>query len=245
MGTDETSFNNLEDLQKEKLQAEINLIKARIKKEYPEAKSPGRLDKIASFFKKWNAVILAMIAVGGGFWGVFSPVKKYFDEQSKSVQFTLNENMISAMDSLNSKNTSEAENAILILSYYEMNAIPVLLFNLERTNLENSELISNYYETINLIYKRKRSGIVDRVVVKLEENFNSLFEGENIDAKKYYALQNLSGLLNNLNLNWFDKKRVSKLYKKVKHTYEQDTTSTLNKESGIYLMNINKFYSIY
>jgi hypothetical protein len=245
MGTEETSYNKLEDLQKEKLQAEINLIKARIKKDYPEAKPLGRLDKIAGFFKKWNAVILALIAVGGGFWGVFSPVKKYFDEQSKSVQFTLNENMIAAMDSLSSTNTSEAENAILVLSYYELNAIPVLLFNLERTNLENTELISNYYETINLIYNRKRIGIVDRIVVKLEENFNSLFEDGNFVAKKYYALQNLSGLLNNLNLNWFDKKRVSKHYKKVKLIYEQDTTSALYIESQIYLMNINKFDSIH
>ena len=223
METDKVRMKNLEELQQEKLMAEINLINAKIKKEYPESKPLSRFARISLAFKNWYAIILAVIAVGGGFWGIFAPVKSYFNERNKAVQYELNENMIKAMERLDQEEGIKRDNAIMILSYYDLNAIPIFLDKLVSTDFEeerNLNLQQKYIEAINLIYKRNRTDIVNKIIIKMEYHLNEISLD---DPGHIYPLRNLSVLVENLNMVYQDKANVKDFYKIITHKIASDT----------------------
>jgi hypothetical protein len=222
MDTDKVRMKNLEELQQEKLMAEINLINAKIKKEYPESKPLSRFARISLAFKNWYAIILAVIAVSGGFWGIFAPVKSYFKEQNKAVQYVLNENMIKAMEKLDLEEGINRDNAIMILSYYDLNAIPIFLDKLVSTDFEeekNLNLQQKYIEAINLIYKRNRTDIVNKIIIKMEYHLNEISVD---DPGHIYALINLSVLVENLNMVRQDRIKVKDLYESIKNKIATD-----------------------
>ena len=222
METDKVSMKNLEELQQEKLIAEINLLNAKIKKEYPESKPLSRFARISLAFKNWYAIILAVIAVGGGFWGIFAPVKSYFNERNKAVQYELNENMIKAMERLDLEEGINRDNAIMILSYYDLNAIPIFLDKLVSTDFEeerNLNLQQKYIEAINLIYKRNRTDIVNKIIIKMEYHLNEISVD---DPGHIYPLINLSVLVENLNMVRQDRIKVKDLYESIKNKIATD-----------------------
>lgn len=215
-------MKSLEELQQEKLVAEINLINAKIKKEYPESKPLSRFARVSLVFKNWYAIILAVIAVGGGFWGIFAPVKSYFNERNKAVQYELNENMIKAMEKLDLEEGINRDNAIMILSYYDLNAIPIFLDKLVSTDFEeerNLNLQQKYIEAINLIYKRNRTDIVNKIIIKMEYHLNEISVD---DPGHIYALINLSVLVENLNMVRQDRIKVKDLYESIKNKIATD-----------------------
>jgi hypothetical protein len=228
---------SLEEIQKEKIQAEINLINARIRKVYPESRPMSRFGKAAEFFRKWYAVILALIAVFGGFWGIFAPVKSYFSERNKAVQYELNSNMIDAMGKLDSADMNVQGNAIMILSYYDLNAIPIFLDKLVKTSPEETYLQQKYIEAIKLIYKRKRADIVDKILSKMDYSFQQIPR----DNYLIYSLWNLSFLVEWLEPNRSDRKMVIALYKSMLVKLESD--STLIQIDGMpkFKTDINRF----
>ena len=85
---------SIEQLQKEKLQSEIDILRARLEKEYPDNNPPGFFDKIADFARKWSAFILGSVTLISAVFGVFVPLSEYLDESRRALQYDLNENMI-------------------------------------------------------------------------------------------------------------------------------------------------------
>jgi len=220
MGANDPLNKSLEEIQKDKLQAEINLINARIRKVYPESKPAGKFSHVADFFKKWYAVILALTAVFGGFWGIFAPVKSYFSERNKAVQYELNANMIDAMGKLDSADLNVQGNAIMILSYYDLNAIPIFLDKLVKIDYDDKISQQKYIEAINLIYKRKRTEIVDKIISKMDYSFKQI----SAEPTFTLALLNLSFLVENLNMVRRDRRNVIALYKTMIEEFDKDST---------------------
>lgn len=203
-------MKTIQELEKEKLQEEINLLKARIENEFPEDEPKTKWDKVTEFFQKWYAVMLALIAVAGGFWGIFYPVKTYLNEQQKAVQYTLNENMITALEGLESKDSVSKENSIIILSYYDLNAIPILLNKFIESDHEDKELQQDYIEAISLIYNRQKDEVIDRIIIKMNTNYNLLDKSKNM--LRLYPLLHLHDLVLNLNLVNKDEEKVTEFY---------------------------------
>ena len=213
-------MKTIQELEKEKLQEEINLLRERIKKEYGESQPESRWSKFVDFFKQWYSVMLALIAVGGGFWGIFYPVKTFLTEQQKTVQYSLNENMIGALDKLKANDRISRENSIIILSYYDLNAIPILLSKYIVLADDSIDAKQDYIEAINLIYSRKQTGIIERIIIKMNKNyklFKKYTTEEDINVRWRNQLHigyflNLIYLVDELSLSSHDKKEVKNFY---------------------------------
>ncbi len=217
----QSSLNNksLELLEKEKLQAEIDILHARLGKEFPEEKSPGLMDKLAEFAGKWSSFVLGAVALFSAVFGVFVPLSEYLVEQRKALEYELNGNMINFVDGLNSTDPSVARRSIMMLSYYETNSIPILLFFLEDSQNNQEEFRQKIIETVGLIYtNNSNDNIIDMILVKLQSNFNQLKnEGNNsIDAKMFRPLYNFMDLINGMELNESDKEEVVVVYSSLK-----------------------------
>jgi hypothetical protein len=234
-------MENYENLQNEKLKAEINLINARIKKDYPELKPRKWYEKFAAFLKNWQAVMLALIALGGGIFGIFRPVKLYFDEQRKAVQFNLNESMIKAMDNLESADWNTRTNAIIILSYYDLNAIPIFLDKLAMADRDNPDIKDEYIEAINLLYDRRKDDVFKQILLKMEYCANEVSPKR---EKLMLQLCNLSDLIQNLNLTEVNKSDVKELYDDIGEKFNKTDTILKSIDGSMPLQkNIELFYS--
>jgi hypothetical protein len=123
---------SIQDLEKEKLQAEIDILKAQLATEYPiKDKETGWFEKVAIHVKGWSAFILGAVTLISAVWGVFLPLSEYLVEQRRVLEFQLNQNMIGFVDDLNSEDPAVANKGVMMLSYYQENSIPILLFFLE------------------------------------------------------------------------------------------------------------------
>ncbi len=220
-------MKTVQELEKEKLKEEINFLRARIVNEFPEHKPKNNWDKVSDFFRKWYSFILALLAVSGGFWGIFYPVKTYFNEQQKAVQYTINENMITAMEGLESEGAAAKENSIIILSYYDLNAIPILLNKYIESDYDDKNLQQDYIEAISLIYNRKQNGVIDRIIIKMRKNYNLLDKAKNM--LRLYPLLHLHDLILNLEMANIDEDKVIGFYTEI--------VTRLNKNKA--LMNLD------
>lgn len=206
-------------LAKEKLQAEIDILHARLEKEFPDEKPPGFMDKLAGFANKWSSFILGAVALFSAVFGVFVPLSEYLDEQRRALEYDLNENMITFVDGLNSEDQSVARRSIMMLSYYETNSIPILLFFMEDSRNDQKEFRRKIIETIGLIYSDTGDeNIIEKILVKLQSNFNQVIEGRNgtIDTRRLAPLYNFFELINGMDLSDSDREEVLIVYKNMK-----------------------------
>jgi hypothetical protein len=215
---------SIQELEKEKLQAEIDILKARLAKEYPEIteEKPGWFERASNYAGKWSALILGAVTLISAIWGVFLPLSEYLVEQRKALEYELNENMIGFVDDLNSDSAAIANRGVMMLSYYETNSIPILLFFLEGSRNEQEVFRDKIIETIGLIYEdSKASGIMDVILIKLENSFAEIekdyFDSTTgIDGADRRALFNYMDLVNGMNLRSGDKADIEDLYRGMK-----------------------------
>ena len=215
---------SLEQLGKEKIQAEINILEARLEKEFPDEKPPGRLGRLADFARKWSAFVLGSLTLTSAIIGVFLPLGQYLEEKRKALEYDLNENMIGFVDHLDSDSSALANRAVMMLSYYEVNSIPILLFFLEISEDDKIDFRRRIIETIDLIYSDERGNeIVGLIMVRMQNNLSQLkmrsdSDKEKVDSKKLMALYNFIGLIKVMELRSSDKKLVTKTYTEMKTT---------------------------
>ena len=232
-------MKSIQELEKEKLQEEINLLRARIINEFPEDKTQSAWDQLSDFFRKWYSFILALFAVFGGFWGIFYPVKTYFNEQQKAVQYTINGDMITALEGLESEGPAAKENAIIILSYYDLNAIPILLNKYIESDYDDKNLQQDYIEAISLIYNRKQNEVMDRIIIKIRKNYNLL--EKNTDLLRLYPLLHLHDLILNLDIVSPDEKKVIDFYKELVTRLKDNNTLMSMDDMLLYEQKLENF----
>ena len=205
----------LEQLEKEKIQAEINILEARLIKEFPEDKPAGRMDRLAEFASKWSTFILRSITLVSAIFGIFVPLSDYLAQQQKALEYELNENMIGFINDLNTD--SLANRGVVMLSYYEVNSIPILLFYLETSGNEAIEFRAKLIETIGLIYADSRNReILDLIAGRLQNTFNHIKDDytskTEINPNRRLAMLNYLELVDEMKLVDRDHVKIKNLY---------------------------------
>jgi len=212
----------IEDLQKEKLQSEIRLLNAQFEIDFPKKKK-NIFNKIAGFFKKWYAAIIAICTLIASIWGIFYPIKSYFDEKSKELDYTLNNSMISLTSDLASTDPQKRMKSVMMLSYYEENSIKILLYFLERTDDENfSDQIT---EALKNIYRDHGKEIIEMALVSFESNYEGFKQNQDVNGDHYGALLNFMSMFNRMNLDKKDHQKVLKYLTSVKSDINCDCNS--------------------
>ncbi len=223
---------SIQDLEKEKLQAEIDILKGQLAKEFPEEKekSPGWFEKISVHAKGWSALLLGAVTLFSAIWGVFVPLSQYLDEQKKALEFALNENMIGFVEDLNDSVPAIANRGVMMLSYYEMNSVPILLFFLETSENNQEEFREKIIETIALIYSGDRgTKIVDGVALRIMNSFNQIveehtFQDGQINNNRRVAILNYLELIEGLKLRSHDRNQVELIYTEIRSKICADKT---------------------
>lgn len=215
---------SIENLEKEKLRAEIDILNARLETEYPdkEEKKEGWFSKASVHAGRWSAILLGAVTLFSAIWGVFLPLSEYLGEQQRALEFQLNTNMIGFVDDLNSEDPTIANRGVMMLSYYEENSIPILLFFLEGTQNDQEEFREKIIEAIALIYEdSSNDGIMEIILTKMENTFAEIKDGYKknnglIEAPKRRALLNYMELVSKMNLRSGSKSDIEDLYQTIK-----------------------------
>lgn len=118
-----------EELEKTKLQCEINEIEQRIKSESKKAK--WEMPKAVA------TITLTFISVAIGITTIWTKSATFLEQRGKEQSINLSRQMIDLVNQLNSEDSvkqenAKQENAAILLSYYKKDAIPILLRNLQR-----------------------------------------------------------------------------------------------------------------
>ncbi|WP_436516328.1 hypothetical protein [Ekhidna sp. To15] len=181
------------ELQIIQLESENELLRLEIES---KSKRPSKTDRFTGFFKKWAGVIVTFFSLIGGLWGVFLPIKSYYEEKSKQLQYELNGSMISIVEGLYDKDPIKKNGAVVLLSYYEENALPILLHNLETSDETENEVIT----TVSKIYKRKSATVFNELTSVFGEFFRKEFQDDDLKIQMR-GLLNYSRLFSKLDLN--------------------------------------------
>jgi hypothetical protein len=111
--------------------------------------------------KRYSAVILMVLSVIGGIWGVYLPLKQFLHEQRMSTQYQLNGEIIALIQQLDS--AKKSEKTIAILTYYEKDAVPLLIYELGRKVNTERQPIVTALKTIVVLSKEHDTGFMGRI----------------------------------------------------------------------------------
>jgi len=139
-----------EELEKRKLQIEVEEIEQRIESE-------GKRIEGENKSAKWeHARILATIGLTSisiiiGIVTIWTKSATFLEQREKEQGFRLNKEMLTLVDQLNADKDYEQENAAILLSYFKKDAIPILLMNLARTKRPEATI-----DSLKLIKENKK-----------------------------------------------------------------------------------------
>lgn len=218
---------NLEDLEKQKLEIEIEILKENLEKERKSRNSKLSLGEV---IRKNTAIILAIISVAGGFIGIIVPVNQYFEEKRKEMLPVLNNEIISLVDKLNDSSEIVQEDATVMLTYYGLNAIPVLLLRLERSEIEAET--HRLIQAINSIHEEGNPGVLDEIFSSLMVEFKRNYQKTDMDEiPYYYRIYNYMELLKNMDLSRKEKKELQSFM----NEFEEEIPKSKNADFIEYL----------
>lgn len=211
MPLDETNLKN------ERLKSEIEFFNAMTKsltKDETKDEAKPKSKRISL------AVISTLIAILSGGFVLFLKVNEFLEQRSKAYSVTYTTQMIEFVDKLKENKGWESDQAILLLSSYEMDALDILLFNLENEPANRKEV---YLRSLKLIKNKEtvdQKEFMDKVISSsknyLISKFGKTYSDNEKQKQKEYALRNyifiLGGLSENFEvqvkeqLNWMKKK---------------------------------------
>ncbi len=194
------------DLEKEKLEIEIKLLKQNLEKEKKESKGKKNIGEIS---RKNLTLLLAIISVVGGFIGIILPVNQYFTEKKKQMLPELNSDIIKLVGQLNSSNDTTQEDAAVMLTYYGRDAIPILLLKLERSTPPETERLIH---TIKSIHEEEPLAVMNEIRDAFRAEVEKNYSEASIDDMSYETrIYNYIDLLMNLELSWRQKRKLKSL----------------------------------
>jgi hypothetical protein len=214
-----------QDLEKEKLEIEINFLNHNLEKdknEFLRSKKPGEI------IRKNISVLLAAISVVGAILGIILPLNNYFMERRKELLPKLNGEIIDLVKTLNDSSASEItqEDNTIMLTYYGMNAIPVLLSRLERS--KNQAEANRLINAIKKIHEENSIGVTDKIFYSFKEQFNDDYTKPNIDDTDYSTniYSYYQQLLTSLNLS----KKEIRILNKLMRYFESEMPNHKNNK---------------
>ena len=198
----------LQDLEKEKLKVEIELLKQNLKK---DDEKKNRWEIIGNLIHKNIALLLAIISVIAAVIGVIIPVNDYFEAKKKEMIPTLNSEIIDLVDKLNDSVEREQEKATVMLSYYGLDAVPVLLYRLEMAEESESERL---IQAIKNAYDDNPEGVMTAILKAFSEEFEKNYKKRDLDEIGYYPkFDNYIRLLRKLELKKSEEKMIRAQFK--------------------------------
>ena len=190
------------ELEKEKLEIEIELLKQNLEKEKKESKK-----HFYEGIRKYTALSLTIASIIVAFVSIIFPVKDYFEEKKKALIPKLNSEIIDLVDSLYSTNEKVQEKATVMLTYYKLDAVPVLLLKLEQTinKSERDRLI----QAIKNAHRDSPEGVMNEIYSAMWEEFNKNYLKYSPDEMHYVPkFSNYFKLLKDLELSKKEKKEL-------------------------------------
>jgi hypothetical protein len=117
---------SIEDLEKAKLHAETQQIEKAI------SSSANEVFRKAT--QNWLALVLAFLTLASGIYTFYSELNAFLKEKRLERQISFSKEMLGLVQQLNSEKKDERENAFLLLGYFKMDAVPILLYHLEKAD---------------------------------------------------------------------------------------------------------------
>ncbi|MEJ2595018.1 MAG: hypothetical protein P8100_07810, partial [bacterium] len=138
--------------------------------------------------------------------GVIIPVNNYFEAKKKEMIPTLNSEIIDLVDKLNDSVEREQEKAIVMLSYYGLDAVPMLLYRLEMVGESESERL---IQAIKNAYEDNPEGVMTAILKAFSEEFEKNYKKRDLDEIGYYPkFDNYIRLLRKLDLQKSEEKMI-------------------------------------
>jgi hypothetical protein len=131
-------------LEVEKLEAELREIQAKT----------AELTSLRVKFKGWINILVIVVALLSGGWGLYEASNKFFDQRERELEFNVSKEMILLSTQLGSANPTERANAALLLAEFEEHSVPILISNLRVT--DKPHLSDHLIESLKLIMKKER-----------------------------------------------------------------------------------------
>jgi len=206
-----------------KMQADIDLLKSQISKQQSEAK-PSLVSMLFDRTNKTIPVLLAATSLLAAIWGLILPVKNYFNERQKQLRYELSREMLDlAHDLRNDSVLTTRQDAVLLLSYYDLNSMPILLYQLENfSNSAQRKMVEHVIKSISLIYMRNEKEVTSEII----NYFTSLFKQTNTvdrwDAGKYNSLLNYGELVTKMSFRDRDRKRIAQMIQAMQSEIQAD-----------------------
>lgn len=190
-------------LEQKKKELEIQLLESQIK---PKSKVDDTIEKL----RKWVGLLLIMLSVPGTIWGIYLPIRSYWQAKEKEVKYSLSSPMVDLVTQLKSNKEGERDEALVMLAYYEMNSYDILHFILENHQGDSPELIEGIADVLNRIYKRGHSSVFDNLNSSLTLIVKNKLNGEDQVRNNKDILYRYAIVIKRLELNkkHSDKRRI-------------------------------------
>jgi hypothetical protein len=159
-----------EELEKKKLQVEVDEIEQRIESERKRIEAENK-STTWERAKILATIGLTFISITIGIVTIWTKSATFLEQREKEQGFRLNKEMLDLVDQLNADKDYEQENAAILLSYFKKDAIPILLMNLRRTNRPEATIDS--LKLIKGNKKVKPNEVLDPLIKSAKKVFSS------------------------------------------------------------------------
>ena len=141
---------------------------------------------------------------------MFIPVNQYHKEKKKEMIPNLNSQIVNLVDNLNDTSEIVQEEATVMLTYYGLDAIPVLLLRLERSESQSETM--RLIQAIKSIHKHNPTGVLDEIYSSFTEEFERNYKQTDMDEISYYNnIYNYIVLLTELDLSGRERRGLEDL----------------------------------
>ncbi|OGK99227.1 MAG: hypothetical protein A3E31_09515 [Candidatus Rokubacteria bacterium RIFCSPHIGHO2_12_FULL_73_22] len=164
-----------DELERLKLQAEIDELRVKADTARAAAESE-RKRRVRNSLVAWVGVLTAAATLGGAALGVYIQGSNFLLERKRTKEVQLTERMVELVGKLGGDNPYARETSALLLASYEGDAIPILLWNLERVQEPAATI-----EALRLVKGKKSVGeaALLGVLLRAAEDSFAREEGKN------------------------------------------------------------------
>lgn len=185
-----------------KLRVEIKEIEARLRASR----------SAAARMKSWAGVLVSVVAIVSGAFGVIRVAGNYFVQQDKELQFQITGELVDLSKQLASADAIERANAALLLSGYQEHAVPLLAATLRRT--DKPGLPEQIIESLKLVKANEHvrehpEAVFDPLLAQADLAYRELTVSTN--TKKQAALWNYLKAIDELGRGTGNEKILSAL----------------------------------
>jgi len=220
-----------EELELLKMEAELEVLRNQLSKQKSEVK-PSDLTRFFNNSNKSIAVLIALTTLLAGIWGLIVPVRNYFNLRQQQMHYNLSKDMIDLSYDL--KYDSTRQEAVLLLSYYDLNAMPILLYQLEYTSRFSSmSMVDDVIKSISLIYLRNQKEVTSEIIYYFTNLFKQAKPLKTLDQRKYNGLLNFGDLINKITFQQRDKERLDLMVESLLAEMNEDQNVIKNMEKFV------------